>query len=445
MRFLRPTLVLVAAGVTLSACSDDRAPTVTAPPPVRPSASLSLACDPSSLTTLASAYAASPNDPLFGIITALVPFAFHPGPVATDLAFDGLSRLAAMRGTSAQKSGATGATFDALVKGLLGCTESYISSTVPATFSVANALGGGWMFEVRGDDSQDPATAGAYARGSVPFWAAEPQSGKTWGNSLKVTAPSTTTATNRVLIYGFRQTDYTTLDPKVGNAFELLTVPTIASGVLALTPAINIGLCQVDLTETARVQHVVSILPEEGLTCATPPAFSATAAVSKSFLDPAWIAGKAVGFFAPRTLEAAMFVGSIGGAVSELSPSAVIDMQEVDLDFALTVKDGNRSEPLQSANGGPLEVRVDTKNGSPLTAATVTLSIEGNRSSHAFFQDGSNPPSATVTRTTDENGVATFAGVAVTKPGGFRIVATGNFDGVDGVPVTSNLFNIKNK
>ena len=438
-------LVIAATGVTLSACSDDRAPTVTAPPPVRVSSSLSLVCDPASLTSLASAYAASPNDPVFGIIAALGPYAFHPGPVATDLAFDGLSRLAAMRGTSAQKSGATGATFDALVKGFLGCTESYIASTVPATFSVANALGSGWMFEVRGDNSQDPPVAGAYARGSVPFWAAEPQSGKTWGNSLKVTAPSTTTATNRVLIYGFRQTDYTTLDPKVGNAFELLTVPTIASGVLALTPAINIGLCQVDLTETARVQHVVSILPEEGLTCANPPAFSAMASLNKSFLNPTWLAAKAVGFFAPRTLEAAMVIGSIGGAVSELSPSAVIDMQEVDLDFTLTVKDGNKSEPLQAANGGPLKILVDTKNGSPLTAATVTLSIEGNRSSHAYFQDGNNPPSATVTRTTDQSGVATFAGVTVTKPGGFRIIATGNFDGVEGVPATSNLFNIKNR
>ena len=442
MRSLRPTLVLVAAGVTLAACSDDHASSVTAPPPVRISASLSLVCDPASMTTQASAFAASSSDPLFNIIGAL---AFHTGAEATDLAFDGLSRIAAIRGTSAQKSGATGATFDALAKGLLGCTEPYIRSTVPETFSVAGALGAGWMFEVRGNNSKDPATAGAYARGSVPFWAAEPQSGKTWGNSLKVTAPATTTATNRVLIYGFKPTDYATLDPKVGNAFELQTVPTIASGVLSLTPAINIGLCQVDLTETARVQHVVSILPEEGLTCANPPAFSVIASLNKSFLNPTWLAGKAVGFFAPRTLEAAMFVGSIGGAVSELSPSAVIDMQEVDFEFTLKVKDGNKSDALQAENGGPLKIDVGTKNGSPLTGATVTLAIEGNRSSHAYFQDGNNPPSATVTRTTDQNGIATFAGVTVTKPGGFRIVATGNFDGVVGVPVTSNLFNIKNK
>jgi hypothetical protein len=260
-----------------------------------------------------------------------------------------------------------------------------------------------------------------------------------------VNAPSTTTATNRVLIYGFRQTDYSTLDPKVGNAFELRTVPTIASGVLSLTPAINIGLCQVDLTETARVEHVVTILPETGLTCATPPVFSASTSLAKSFLNPAWLAGKAVGFFAPRTLEAAMFIGSIGGAVSELSPSAVIDMQAVDLDFKFSIRDGDKSSPLQATNGGPLEINVGTKNGSPLKAATVTLSIEGNRSSHAFFQDGRNPPSATVTRTTDQYGVATFSGVTVTKPGGFRLVATGNFDGVDGAPITSNLFNIKNK
>jgi hypothetical protein len=417
------------------------------PPRANLTSSLALTCTPSGLTPLATAYAASASDPLFAIITALEAAApaAHPRPETTDLVFDGLSRLAAMRGTSAQKGGATGTTFDALTKGFLGCAESYIASTVPSTFSVAGALGTGWMYEVRGDAGQD-GSAGAYARGSTPYWAAEPEAGRTWGNSLVVTAPAGTTPTNRVLIYGFRLTDYSTLDPKVGNAFEIATVPTVASGVLTLVPSLRIGLCSVDLTTTARVQHVVSILPNAGLACSTPPAFAAASpSFARSMLNPAWLASKAVSLFTPASLQAAFIVGSVGGAVSELSPSAVVDMQQVTMDFELVVTDGTNSVPLQSTDGGPVKVGVQTLNGSSLKAATVTLSIAGNHGVPALFKDGSAAPSATVTRVTDANGIATFDGVSLTKAGGYRLTATGNFDGVDGVPVTSNLFNIKNK
>ena len=448
-RELRSTVFLTTAAMLAAACSDQSTSTVTAPQATRASiaGTLALTCAPSALTPLATAYAASADDPLFTIIAALQSSSaeFHRTAATTDLAFDGLSRLAAMRGTSAQKSGATGATFDALTKGFLGCTESYIASTVPSTFSVAGALGAGWMFEVRGNSGKDGA-AGAYARGSTPYWAAEPETGRTWSNSLVVTAPPGTTATNRVLVYGFRLNDYSTLDPKVGNAFEIATIPTVASGVLALVPSLHIGLCTVDLTTTARVQHVVSILPNAGLSCATPPVFAAAgASFARSMLNPVWLASKAVGFFAPATLQAAFIVGSVGGAVSELSPSAVIDMQKVTMDFDLVVKDGRNSEPLQGADGGPVKVSVGTLNGSPLEGATVTLSIAGNNGKPAMFKDGSAAPSQTVTRVTDANGVATFTGVSLTKAGGYRLTATGSFDGVDGVPVTSNLFNIKNK
>ena len=444
----RTAVFVGAATMVAAACSDRSTTTVTAPHAPRTSVAgtLALSCSPATLTTLATAYAASATDPLFAIITALQSSSaeYHRTAATTDLAFDGLSRLAAMRGTSAQKSAATGATFDALTKGFLGCTESYIASTVPSTFSVAGALGAGWMFEVRGNSGKDGA-AGAYARGSTPYWASEPESGRTWGNSLVVTAPSGTTPTNRVLIYGFRLTDYSTVDPKVGNAFEIATIPTVGSGVLALVPSLHIGLCEVDLTTTARVQHVVSILPNTALACSTPPPFATSALLVRSVLNPAWLASKAMSFFTPATLEAALIVGSVGGAVSELSPSAVIDMQAVTLDFDVVVKDGRNSEPLEGAHGGPVKVRVGTLNGSPLEAASVTLSIAGNNGKHALFKDGSAAPSETVTRVTDAHGVATFTGVSVTKAGGYRLTANGNFDGVDGIPVTSNLFNIKNK
>lgn len=447
-RWMRAGLIVPAATIA-AACSDSPTASLTAPvtPPSRPNAAaLALTCDIGAMKTLADTYAASPNDPLYGFIQGLFPVQYHGlRQETTEIAFDGLARLAAMRGTSAQKAGATGATFDALTKGFLGCIETYITDGIPANFSVAGALGPGWLFEVRGDDSQDGATTGAYARGSSPsYWAAEPESGRTWGNSLVVHAPTTTAVTNRVLLYGHVLTDYATLDPKVGSAFELATVPTIASGVLDLVPSIHIGLCNVDLNETTRVQHIVTVLPSAGLTCATPPVF-ALGAPTFSTTNALAMAKKAASFFLPQNAYAAMFVGSVGGAVSELSPSAVINMQGVALNFTLAVADGNKSDPLADPNGGPLKVTLKTVNGSPLISGTVTLEISGNHGKNALFKDGKGGPVTTVTRTTDANGVATFDGVSVTKAGGYRITATGNFDGVDGTPVTSNLFNIKNK
>ena len=162
-------------------------------------------------------------------------------------------------------------------------------------------------------------------------------------------------------------------------------------------------------------------------------------------LNPLSLARRAVGFFAPRSLEAAFAGGSVGGAVSELSPSAVIDMQAVTFDFDLVVKDGDKSSPLQGADGGSVKVSAGTLNGSALGAAIVTLEIAGNNGKNALFKDGSAAPSATVTRVTGANGVADFAGVSVTKAGGYRLTATGSFDGVAGQPKVSNLFNIKNK
>jgi hypothetical protein len=259
-----------------------------------------------------------------------------------------------------------------------------------------------------------------------------------------VHAPAATTVTNRVLLYGHVLTDYSTLDPRVGNAFELATVPTVASGALSLVPSIHIGLCSIELDETLRVQHIVTVLPSAGLTCATPPVFAGVSS-ALTRMNAFAFAKKAVSLFAPQQLQAAFIVGSVGGAVSELSPSAVINMQGVALNFALSVSDGSKNVPLGDPNGGPMKVTLTTINGSPLMHGTVTLEIDGNRGKNALFKDGQSAPSATVTRTTDANGVATFDGVAVTKAGGYRLSAIGNFDGVDGTPVISNLFTIKNK
>jgi hypothetical protein len=428
---------LAAASVAaLAACGET--PTSSRNPAVARATTtpLTLTCDINGLKSNARAYAASNQDPLYTIIGELQQLVKKgPNEAGTDKAFDGLARLAAMRGTTAQLTTATGTTFDALTRGFLGCMESYVSANVPGDFSVAGALSPGWMYEVRGKASD--AAGGVYERGESPYWAAEAPQG--W-------AAASTSIAKRFLVYGYRLTDFLTTDPTVGSAFEVSTIPTIASGKLTLGSPLTIGECEVELTSTLRVQHEQTILKEEELSCDTPPAFAtlSTPSGARGF-SPLRIAQRALDIFTPRTLQATMIIGSVGGGRSVLSPFAVIDMQSVRLAFVDTIVNGTISNPLAAKSGGPVQVRVSTQNGSPLPDAAVTLSIAGNSSSIAFFQDGSAAASGTVTRTTNANGVATFDNVKLTKAGGYTLVATGSFDGVGGTSVLSNLFNIQNK
>ncbi|HEX5439206.1 MAG TPA: Ig-like domain-containing protein [Gemmatimonadaceae bacterium] len=441
---LTRAVLLLASAAALAACGESSNSVTGTAPHVRadvaPSA-LTLTCDIQALKANARDYSASNRDPLFTIIGDLQSLSKDgPNPAATDKAFDGLARLAAMRGTSAQSSDATGTEFNALTTGFLGCMESDITATVPSDFTVEGALSPGWLYEVRGKDAVDGAD-GVYERGADPFWGAEAPAG--WGASISATSQA-----HRFLIYGSRITDFLTNDPTVGSEFELHTIPTLGSGVLSLSSPLLIGLCDVDVTPTLRVQHVSDVLPLQSLVCSGPPAFaSATTTTSRllATLNPLSMTKSAVEFFAPRTANAAFRIGSVGGGVSELSPSAVIDMRSVVLQFVHPVADGQVSTPLADGDGNPVQVAVTTQGGTPLHGVVVTLAIAGNESSIAFFQDGTAAASDMVTRTTGADGLATFTGVHLTKAGGYTLTATGAFDGVAGAPTLSNSFNMQNK
>lgn len=431
------TLVVAASIVTLAACNDPPTSTPDARVARSTATAITLTCDINGLKAGARAYAASKKDPLFTIIGDLQQLVKNgPSAAGTDKAFDGLARLAAMRGTNAQLGTAAGDSFNGLTVGFLGCMDASVTSGVPGDFSVAGALGAGWMYEVRGGAGD--AADGAYERGESPYWAAEASGG--W-------SAASTSPVKRYLVYGYRLQDFLANDPKVGSAFEVGTLPTIASGQLKLGSSLLIGQCDVDLTNnTLRVQHVSTVLTLRELTCGAAPSFSS---VSRSDADgsfsPLRLAQRAVAFFAPRELNAAMRLGSVGGAVSELSPSVVIDMQSVDLLFMKPIADGRTRQALADASGNPVQVMVATHGGTPLPGVIVTLSIAGNSSSIAFFRDGSAAPSATVSRTTGTDGLVTFDNVFLTKAGGYTIVASGGFDGVAAAPFASNLFNMQNK
>ena len=419
----------VAALTALVACSDNTTATVTAPtPPSGPNLFLAApACDFTALKANARAYAASNKDDLFTIIGDLQAMYRRGNAQTTDKAFDGLARLAAMRRTTAQLGTATGDTFNALTLGFIGCMQTSISEKLPDDFSVAGALGTGWIYEVRGKGGVD-ADGGAYARGSTgAYWAAEASLSWTPASDQK-----------RFLIYGYPIL-FPVNDTKVGSALELRTVPAIGAG-LTLSSPLNIGLCNVTVGSAVRVQHVSDVLPKKGLVCT--PGEVAPLQVGLSGL-----VHRAIEWLSPKPAYAAMFVGSIGGAVSELSPSVVIDMGNVNFKFVNGIADGRNSRAMTDSSGNPVSVSAKTAGLKSLPAGiVVTLSIAGNQSNIAFFKVGKNGASvATVTRTTNGQGIAVFDDVFITKAGGYQLVATGTWDELPGTPVISNSFNIQNK
>src|SRR4051794_1480019 len=117
---LRTAVGLCAATVTLSACTDRSSSAPTSPVIPRVNAAVSatglttLTCDINALKAGARDFTKSGSDPLFKIIGDLPTAVKNGSAAATDKAYDGLARLAAIRGTGEQKVGVAGAVFDGL-------------------------------------------------------------------------------------------------------------------------------------------------------------------------------------------------------------------------------------------------------------------------------------------------------------------------------------------
>src|SRR5215216_5227909 len=141
MRPLLRTALASLGCAMLAACADEptSAPTISralrpnlaVDEPVLIGTKVITPCDANALKTDARLYANKSNDVLLAIIGDLG-LAVRNGlsPAGNDKAFDGLARMAAIRGTSAQKPGVTGEVFDRLVHRFLGCMQSTVYAGV---------------------------------------------------------------------------------------------------------------------------------------------------------------------------------------------------------------------------------------------------------------------------------------------------------------------------
>jgi hypothetical protein len=486
MRPLLRTALAALACVALAACSDEPTSAPRTPTVVRPSLEVAAAgllqvivpCDINALKADARLYTNKSNDVLQTIIGDLGSAVKNgPSTAGNDKAFDGLARMAAIRGTSAQKAGVTGAVFDRLVKRFVGCMEPAVYAGVqepdpPTTSTLGGgfkqALGDGWVFEVRGKATgpyADPSDAAFERSKATPapetWWGVDVPAGA-WAGAINPTPPITG---DRVLIYGWRTTTFIESNARAGSAFEHRTIPAVNKSTddgPDFTLAFNVGLCFADLSDinvaTQRVNHANKFLTliQDGIRCgATAPTAITPTTGSLAFgpLNPMHLAQRAASFFRPQPLyAAAMFDGgSITGRPDDFSPSAVIDLAQVKLVFD-TIANGFINTPLTSIPPDVHEVRVYAKSlldDQPIPGVDVVVKISGNSSTISFFGGTSN---ADATITADSvvakgtpDGYAKLTGVTLTKAGGYTLSARVNVVGVTSNPFNSLSFNIQNK
>ncbi len=478
MRSLRTALALSLASAALAACSDQ--PTSAPTDPSRPTVSIPAtvngavlalpACDFTQLKSDSRAYAKKSNDVLLTIAGDLQSEVGKRGRTraATNLVLDGLTRIAAIRGSLDQSSDVTAFVFNRLVHGWLACAgDDFLANAeepnpTPTSDNVGGfgpALGSHWVFEVRGRTATD----GAYERSkpdaaNSTFWALEPGEAN-WGSSI-----GGSLGLDRVFIYGY-QIGNDAIPAKFGSSFEHRTIPRIppqGTQNPTFTLSSKVGLCGLDAQGGRRVDHDNEFLPlVTSLQCLTPAtilASSSSAIYALRSLNPISLAQRAMGFLAPQPLHAA--IGVVGSRPKGLSPSAVYDLSQYGLSGLGTVADGKTSVALHLVGNGnpPITVSVSVPGPNNTTVAApvgtpVAISIVGNSSSIAFFKDGNTAPAtATVTRFVGANGIVSFANVFLTKAGGYQVAfqvslpnGNGGVDFLGANVITSNSFNYQNK
>ena len=442
--------ITAAAALALTACAVDR----TADFPSAPSAPSTVAapaptpttCDVSRTKSDARAYFASSKDLIFTILGDMQT-ALRNGPsdAATSLAFDGLTRLSAVRSTaSGQKAGSTSAQGAAVALDLLLCMNNLAASNPPSLTSLTNALGAGGLFAVRGtttdakgvfaDFASYGITAGTPA---LPLWGTQPRSGETW---------ATTARNGRFLLYGWtydaRVTQKTpisaALDTASYTAFELSVAPTDAFATVT-TVATGakypiVGECGIE-GGTLRVKHNgAEILGDQSsFDCTSTPRATASAARNTTLLASV---GRAVGRLLLPTPAYAMFaVGGTAGLPDAFSPFSIADAGGASITFVTQPRDGIISQAINTG-APPVEIALTAKDGTPIVRVSVELQVANN--------SGSTVVATNYTATTDATGHATFPQLTVNKAGGYTL-SVNVADGITGVTQVSTLFNIKNK
>ncbi|HEU4800833.1 MAG TPA: hypothetical protein VFS94_09380 [Gemmatimonadales bacterium] len=330
--------------------------------------------------------------------------------VANAIGFDLLAELAAMR--DAESWSATMAPAGAaLAVQLIACMNVETSGDISAAaFEAALAADGG--FAVRGG-AADPAGDVLSADGS---------------SGVHAPLPWATWMGGRALFYGYPVATFAT-EISGGNAFDWSTVRAIADGntvpaafvgpaVVALcADAAPIGATQAQL----RVQHLAKddggvILPIAS------GAFLDCSGLALSPVDATTMGGRLMHALLELVRPEPLFASTvaftgIGGLKGSFSPFEVVYGGQIVLTFVDQPANGDVNTPLiGTVGGGELSVKVTGAEKTPWEGIDVHID--------AVTNNGKGVTACGNDATTDEQGVAHFPDLTVSKAGGYFLVAT---------------------
>jgi hypothetical protein len=431
MRRTIVALVPIVGVLLFAACSDNR--DTTAPPNMTASRNASpnsrpTGCDFSTITGDANLYFPA-GDAVFTMISDMKSLyqTRNGGAVAaTPKGFDILTRTADARRSGVEIGDATaGGKF---VSDLVLCMDV---GTVPTKFNPAAALLNG-VFEVRGLSTDPPTALALIAAANTPATQASPL----WGAEPKTGSWVRTAATyGRYLVYGYPLgSDVTT------SGFELGTLPANVSSFLASTDdAFRVGLCirpaNSSLTAANRLVHLGAIVTDPNSVLQQGTHFCSGQVVSTG--STTWFASlmnRAARLLAPKPAFAQIGFDGIGGLPdgwSPFSPNSIAGSNVV-LTFGALPKN------VKDSTNFTLVVHASSPGIANVPGVSVSLAVANNSGTPAqavLIGDA--------TAITQTNGDATFH-IAMGKPGGYTITATGDISGVKTAGFTSAVFNIKN-
>jgi len=433
MRRTTVALIPIVGSLLFAACSDSR--DATAPPNLAASRNASPnsppnSCSFSTVTSDATLYFPA-GDAVFTMISDMKSLyqTRNGGAVAaTPKGFDILARTADARRSGAEIGGATaGGNF---VSALVLCMDL---GPIPSKFTPAAALLNG-VFEIRGGSTDLTGPALAYnaspntaATLASPLWGAEPKTGS-WTRSAATYG--------RYLVYGYPLgTDV------LISGFELGTLPASLSSFLATSDnAFRVGLCiaQANSSKTAanRLVHLSAIVTDPNSVLQQGTNFCVNNVTSTG--STTWFASimhRAAQLLAPKPAFAQFDFAGIGGLPdgwSPFNPNSIAGSNVV-LTF------GPLPKNVKDSTNFTLVVHASAPGVANMPGVIVSLAVANNSGTPAqavlIPQDAS--------AVTLSNGDATFT-IAIGKPGGYTLSATGDISGVKTASFTSLVFNIKN-
>ncbi len=422
MRYARTGVGVLIAAMVATGCTD-RSQSLPPGPSMKVVDPPGTTCDFRSLNQTANRYFGSADAKLArGFISQMQDLGAGT-PAGQNRGFDVLALIA----TNVNAGNTNVADAAGLTNGLLVCMftdAADLPATFPEDFTTATNPDLHGAYAVRGG-ATDPPSAPVFSRPLTnPFSGVAPSGLFTWLDILSDNPPPA-----RLLVYGKPGTLSQTYDWRVVPRSTVFSPPAV------------VGLCiDADVSTTSLVhEEHVGLLPFVDQTFLDLDTCSPFATQSWSMQVASRLARWGIDFFGPRPLSASRLMnpgglgGSSGGIGSEFGPQVV---NTVTLTFDVQPSDVTAGQVITPA---VVVQAMAFGTSTPVPNVIITIAAVDNNGVPADLR-------GTLTDTTDASGTVTFSDLSETKPGGYRLTASGSVIGRPGIAVpavSSERFNVR--